>query len=229
MYVYDRLLERKVRRRGTPDHVAVVTSGSDLLDGGFETVSDLLGWSSDLGVERVSLYVSIPEGTSDSDSNPASDPDPDPDPDSVPDSDRLHDGFGTLETDGISIDFVSRHADEVDTETRETDGTELDVRVSLGLGGRNEFVGALRQMAREVEDDELDPDDVDEETIERHLVFKGEPDMMITGNDRLSDFMIWQSVYTELYFADFSWDSLRKRDLLRAFREFQDRERRYGK
>ncbi|XGI83397.1 undecaprenyl diphosphate synthase family protein [Halorutilales archaeon Cl-col2-1] len=217
VYFYDRLLERKVRRRGTPDHVAVVTSGSDLLDGGFETVSDLLCWFSELEVERVSLYVSL----ADSD-DPA----------------EIYDGISRLDIPGVGVDAVGDshgHGDGTSThrpiDIEEAGGSEDEtrVKVSVGLGGRNEFVGALRQMAREVEDDELDPDDVDEETIERHLVFKGEPDMMITGNDRLSDFMIWQSVYTELYFADFSWDSLRKRDLLRAFREFQDRERRFGK
>jgi undecaprenyl diphosphate synthase len=101
--------------------------------------------------------------------------------------------------------------------------------VSIGLGGKHEFTAAVRSLAEEVESGAVDPDGVTEEAIEKRLVFQEEPDLVIkTGAERLSDFMIWQSVYSELYFTDVNWRNFRKRDYLRAVKEFQDRTRRFG-
>jgi pyruvate dehydrogenase E1 component alpha subunit len=68
------------------------------------------------------------------------------------------------------------------------------------------------------------------ETIDDHLVFPAEPDLVIkTGAERLSDFMIWQSVYAELYFTDVNWRDFRRRDYLRAVLDYQNRNRRFGR
>ena len=68
------------------------------------------------------------------------------------------------------------------------------------------------------------------EEIERRLVFQSSPDLVIkTGAERLSDFLIWQSVYSELYFTDVNWRDFRRRDFLRAVREYQERQRRFGR
>ena len=72
--------------------------------------------------------------------------------------------------------------------------------------------------------------EVDEDVVESELVFPAEPDLVIkTGAERLSDFMIWQSVYSELYFTDVNWRNFRRRDYLRALRDFQRRQRRFGR
>ncbi|PSQ08383.1 UDP diphosphate synthase, partial [Halobacteriales archaeon QS_6_71_20] len=77
---------------------------------------------------------------------------------------------------------------------------------------------------------ELDPEDVAEADIEERLIFPEEPDLVIkTGAERLSDFLIWQSVYSELYFTDVNWRDFRKRDYLRAVIDYQDRQRRFGR
>lgn len=61
-------------------------------------------------------------------------------------------------------------------------------------------------------------------------MFKHEPDLLIkTGGTNLSDFMIWQSIYSEIIFIDVNWNNFRKIDLLRVLRDFQKRQRRYGK
>jgi undecaprenyl diphosphate synthase len=76
----------------------------------------------------------------------------------------------------------------------------------------------------------LDPDDISEDDVEERLVFPTAPDLVIkTGAERLSDFMIWQSVYSELHFTDVNWRNFRKRDYLRALRDYQDRQRRFGR
>lgn len=88
----------------------------------------------------------------------------------------------------------------------------------------------MRTLAAAVDAGELDPEEIDEADIEEHLVFPVEPDLVIkTGAERLSDFMIWQSVYAELYFTDVNWRDFRRRDYLRALLDYADRQRRFGR
>jgi undecaprenyl diphosphate synthase len=101
--------------------------------------------------------------------------------------------------------------------------------VNIGLGGRREFTTAVRKIAEAVAADELDPASISAAEIESNLVFTDEPDLLIkTGAERLSDFMIWQSVYSELHFTDVNWRDLRLRDYLRAVLDYQNRHRRFG-
>ena len=84
-------------------------------------------------------------------------------------------------------------------------------------------------MAEDVDAGALTPEMITEEDIEQRLVFPTAPDLVIkTGAERLSDFMIWQSVYSELYFTDVNWRDFRDREYLRALRDFQERQRRFG-
>jgi undecaprenyl diphosphate synthase len=107
---------------------------------------------------------------------------------------------------------------------------DTPVQVSIGLGGRQEFAAAARQLAADAQSGDLDPAEIGEEDIESHLVFQSPPDLVIkTGAERLSDFLIWQSVYSELYFTDVNWRDFRRREFLRAVREFQERKRRFGR
>jgi undecaprenyl diphosphate synthase len=83
---------------------------------------------------------------------------------------------------------------------------------------------------QKVDSGELNPEDINESVIENHLLFNDEPDLVIrSGGKLLADFLIWQSVYSEIYFTDVSWIHLRKLDFLRAIRDFQKRQRRFGK
>ncbi|MBQ4597992.1 MAG: undecaprenyl diphosphate synthase family protein, partial [Methanocorpusculum sp.] len=76
----------------------------------------------------------------------------------------------------------------------------------------------------------ISPDAVTEDTIEEHLLYQVTPDFVIkTGGNHLTDFLIWQSVYSELFFTDVNWDKFRYVDFLRALRDFQSRQRRFGK
>ncbi|MDD1718467.1 MAG: undecaprenyl diphosphate synthase family protein [Methanoregulaceae archaeon] len=105
-------------------------------------------------------------------------------------------------------------------------GTGMDVTVAIGKSGREEIAGCIRQMAI----DGISPSDVTEEKIESYLTFKHTPDLVIkTGGYHLTDFLIWQSVYSEIFFSDVNWRLLRKVDLLRALRDYQARIRRFGR
>ncbi len=108
---------------------------------------------------------------------------------------------------------------------RENIGTGLPVTVAIGRSGREEIVEAIRMMARE----HVDPELIDESAIESRLTFRYAPDLVIkAGGDHLTDFLIWQSVYSELFFLDVNWSSFRKVDFLRALRDYQSRSRRFG-
>ncbi|MCX6681997.1 MAG: undecaprenyl diphosphate synthase family protein [Methanoregula sp.] len=105
-------------------------------------------------------------------------------------------------------------------------GSGLDVVVAIGQSGREEITTCIRKMAQE----QVLPEDVDERLLESYLTFKYVPDIVIkSGGDHLTDFLIWQSVYSELFFSDVNWKYFRKVDFLRILRDYQSRARRFGK
>jgi undecaprenyl diphosphate synthase len=105
-----------------------------------------------------------------------------------------------------------------------------DVNILAGFGGKKEITKAVCSILEAVETGELSPEDITGGLIEQNLTIKSEPDLIIrAGGKHLSDFLIWQSVYSELYFTDVSWENFRKIDFYRIIRDFQKRQRRYGK
>jgi undecaprenyl diphosphate synthase len=108
----------------------------------------------------------------------------------------------------------------------EVAGNGMDVVVAIGKSGREEITSCIRRMAQ----DHILPEDVDEKTLESYLTFQYTPDVVIkSGGDHLTDFLIWQSVYSELFFSDINWKYVRKVDFLRLLRDYQSRIRRFGK
>ncbi|HJJ30293.1 MAG TPA: undecaprenyl diphosphate synthase family protein [Methanocorpusculum sp.] len=100
-----------------------------------------------------------------------------------------------------------------------------EILIALGKNGREEITDAIIKIAKEG----IDSKDITEDTIEKHLAFQVNPDFVIkTGGNHLTDFLIWQSVYSELFFTDINWSKFRKVDFLRALRDYQSRGRRYG-
>jgi undecaprenyl diphosphate synthase len=109
--------------------------------------------------------------------------------------------------------------------TYETVGKGIPVAVAVGKSGRDEIVDVIKKMAEQ----SIPPEEIDEHAIEKFLTFQHTPDYVIkTGGSHLVDFLIWQSVYSELFFLDLNWEDLRKVDILRSFRDYQSRKRRFG-
>jgi Undecaprenyl pyrophosphate synthase len=139
--------------------------------------------------------------------------------------------------DEAVVETLTRELRGLDTPRRltvrapeDTDTADTPIRVNIGLGGKREFAAAVRDIADSVADGRLDPDEITAADVEDRLVFPEEPDLVVkTGAERLSDFMIWQSVYSELYFTDVNWRDFRRRDYLRALLEFRRRQRRFGR
>lgn len=108
----------------------------------------------------------------------------------------------------------------------EVSGTGMDVVVAVGKSGREEITECIRRMAR----DRVPAEKVDEQLLDSYLTFRYTPDVVIkSGGDHLTDFLIWQSVYSELFFSDVNWKYFRPVDFLRILRDYQSRIRRFGK
>jgi undecaprenyl diphosphate synthase len=111
-------------------------------------------------------------------------------------------------------------------ESTEVSGSGPDVVVAIGKSGREEITACIRKMAQ----DHIAPEQVDEQLLESYLTFKYVPDIVIkSGGNHLTDFLIWQSVYSELFFSDVNWRYFRKVDFLRILRDYQSRVRRFGR
>ena len=112
------------------------------------------------------------------------------------------------------------------------DNTGLTLNIAFNYGGRNEIVYAMRNIAKLVEDKDINIDDIDEDLISKNLYTKEQPDpdlLIRTGGElRISNFLPWQSVYSEFYFTDKYWPDFKNEDLLEAIAEYQKRNRRFG-
>ncbi|HEY5626770.1 MAG TPA: isoprenyl transferase [Nitrospira sp.] len=109
----------------------------------------------------------------------------------------------------------------------------LHLTVALSYGGRSEIVDAVRSLVHDARDGKIQPDDIDEATVQQYLSTHDlpDPDLLIrtSGETRISNFLLWQLAYTELYFTPTLWPDFRRRELLLALLEFQRRERRFGR
>ncbi len=117
--------------------------------------------------------------------------------------------------------------------TRTTSGnTGLNLIIALNYGGQNEIVKAVQSLAEKVAAGNIHPDDITPRLLADHLDTAGipDPDLMIrtSGEQRLSNFLLWQLAYSELVFLDTLWPDFTSEDMAQAIAEFQRRERRYG-
>ncbi len=112
---------------------------------------------------------------------------------------------------------------------REIGFGNITINVILGYSGKEEIVNAIKKLADMVLKGELDPKEIGERHFEELLAIRSQPDMIIKVGNEIPEFLIWQGIYSELYFADIDWKTLRYVDFLRFLREYQRRERRYGR
>ena len=130
------------------------------------------------------------------------------------------------------LDVPSREAvRRIEEATR--GGGALRLNLMVSYGGREELVAAARKLAAKAQAGLLDPKSIDSKSLERSLYTGGlpDPDLLIrtSGEFRISNFMLWQLAYTELYFASVFWPDFTREDLFAAILDYQRRERRFGR
>ena len=120
----------------------------------------------------------------------------------------------------------------VELEEFSKDYTELHFQIALNYGSRDEIVRGMRRMALDAAEGRLRPEEIEENTIENYLDTAGipDPDLLIrtSGEQRLSNFLLWQLAYTEFYFTDVPWPDFHKEELVKAIETYNHRDRRYG-
>jgi undecaprenyl diphosphate synthase len=111
--------------------------------------------------------------------------------------------------------------------------TGLILNLALNYGGRSEILDAVKQLALDVREGKLDPNSLDESSFSEYLYTKDlpDPDLLIrtSGEMRISNFLLWQTSYTELYVTNVLWPNFTVRDFYQAIRDYQNRKRRFGK
>ena len=116
---------------------------------------------------------------------------------------------------------------------RTKNNTGITFNIALNYGGRLEIIKAIKEIAEEVKDGKISIDNIDEEMVSSKLYTAGQPDpdlvIRTSGEMRLSNFMLWQCAYAELYFTKILWPDFGKDELIEAIYDYQNRERRFGK
>ncbi len=206
--IYEWLIERQLRC--LPGHICLMITDSDVRDAPGKLL-EFTRWSRDIS-ERVSAGCGGSDGCAIGTLTfHISTQDPSVITPYLPDIRRIG-----------SIARLVLHCGDRET----VEGTGIEVTVAVGKSGREEILSCIRRIAEE----EIPPGEVTEETIESRLTFRCTPDLMIkTGGYHLTDFLIWQSVYSELFFTDVNWKGMRKVDFLRGLRDYQSRARKFGK
>ena len=114
--------------------------------------------------------------------------------------------------------------------TKNNDGMLLNL--AMNYGGRSEIVRATRGIVKWFSDGKIKLEDIDEKLFAKHLYTDGQndPDLIIrtAGEKRLSNFLLWQSAYSELYFVEKNWPDFNREDLIDALNDYKSRKRRYG-
>ncbi len=245
---YEKWLWYQVKNDIKPEHVAIILDGNRRWASeqelnpwlghkkGAETVEQLLDWCQMLGVKFVTLYTFSTENFR----RPSGE---------VEEIMRIaEEKFRKLLTDErihrnkVHVKVIGRvnllpeNLQQLiaDVEKATADYDNQFLNFAFAYGGRAEIVDATKTIAEKVKNGELNVNEIDETTFEKYLYTshmpKQDPDMIIrtSGEERLSGFLLWQSAYSELLFLDVFWPDFRLIDLLRAFRTFQRRKRRFG-
>lgn len=130
---------------------------------------------------------------------------------------------------GLS-DEICKQIDK--TEKFTENNTGIVMNIALNYGGREEIVHAVKEISNLVKNGEIDINDIDDKMFNSHLYTANQPDVDLlirtSGEQRLSNFMLWQVSYAEMWFTDKLWPDFKPRDLHQAITDFQNRGRRFG-
>ena len=245
--LYQARLRRDLSSAPLPHHVAMIIDGNRrwARERALETAAhghragaakmrEFLGWCDELGIRVVTIYLLSTDNLSSRE------------PDELTQlfeiigdlaDDLSHEAGWRIQhvgtTEGLPVSLVDRLRD---AQERTKEHTGLHVNLAVGYGGRREIADAMRSIVRAHSKDGRSIDELADiltpELIGEHLYTQGQPDpdliIRTSGEQRLSDFMLWQSAHSEFYFVEALGPDLREVDFLRALRNYATRDRRYG-
>ena len=154
--------------------------------------------------------------------------------------DYLEDALENFKNENIKVQFIGDRTllsqrlktkmNEAEDETKNKYGMTLNI--AINYGGRQEIVHAFKCIYEEMKNNNLKIDDLNEDVISNYLYTKNQPDVDLiirpSGELRISNFLLWQSAYGELWFDDILWPDFKEQDLLRAITDYSKRKRRFG-
>jgi undecaprenyl diphosphate synthase len=235
----------KIDKQHLPRHIAIIMDGNgrwakeqgqDRLFGhihGVESVRNIVEGCAELGIEYLTLYAFSTENWER------------PEDEVVGLMELLvntiRDEAETLHKNNIKLhvigdmgmlpDYARNELNEALEITK--DNTGLNLIMALSYSGRWELMNAVKNIAHEVKKGKLEVEDIDQDTLQQYLCTSGfpDPELMIrtSGEYRISNFLLYQLAYAELYFTNVRWPDFRKENLYEAILDFQNRERRFGK
>ena len=125
---------------------------------------------------------------------------------------------------------IQKLIEDLEEDSKNTTG--LQFQIAINYGGRDEIVRMMRKTAEDVKSGKVNPEDINEEFISNNLDTKDipDPDLLIrtSGEQRLSNFLLWQIAYSEFYIADCHWPDFNKDELVKAIEDYNKRDRRFG-
>lgn len=247
--VYEKWLWRQVKNNIMPSHVAVILDGNRRWARrkglppwfghrkGAEKVKEFLKWCLDLNIKIVTLYVLSTENLKRE----------------VSELNHLLDIIESYLKDALNDNIFDKYRIKfkaignlhllpnrireliIELENRTKSYNNYFLNIAIAYGGRAEIVEAVKRIIRDIQTGTLSLNSLNEETFEKYLFTahlpKPSPDLIIrtSGEERLSNFLLWQSAYSELCFLEVYWPEFRKIDLWRAIRIYQKRNRRFGR
>jgi tritrans,polycis-undecaprenyl-diphosphate synthase [geranylgeranyl-diphosphate specific] len=242
----DLKLIQETKEHPMPNHIAVIMDGNRRFakelglnqaaghQMGKEKIEDVLEWCFELGIKNLTIYAFSTENFNRSTDeveilmNLCK-----REIDKAGKDSRIHKNevrvrvLGQL--DSLPED-IARSAKSIMEETKDYDKYSLNI--ALAYGGREEIIQAIQKIAQDVKEDKLQINEIQEPIISKYLYTNGIPDpdliLRTSGEERISNFLLWQLAYSELYFSDVYWPAFQKRDFLKAIRTVQKRQRSSG-
>ncbi len=236
-----------VLQNPVPNHIAIIMDGNrrfaslegkDPFEGhlaGKDKLEDVLEWCVDLGIHILTVYAFSTENFKRSK----------PEVESimslfeenflkVATDDRIHKNKVRITVLGQKELLPERVRKAIDKAEEESSiHSDYFLNLAVAYGGREELINAIRAISHDISDGKISEDDIDEKLVSNYLYTADFPDpdlvLRTSGEVRISNFLLWQLAYSELYFTDIYWPGLTFTEFLKAIRSYQLRLRRYGR